>query len=297
MVKLVYLFEQIGKRGKDVMQDILIQIEKALGFSLGSLSLGKVMNALLVLLICMIIIRVLMKMLRRVMERAKVERALLNFTLSVCHVLLYILTGLIVADSLGIPISSLIAVFSVLGLAVSLAVQNTLSNLAGGLMILVSKPFVADHYVEAGGVGGTVKEIGLIYTKVATPDNKVIYIPNSDISSARIINYSAEENRRIDVAYTASYDAPLENVKKAVFEAVAAIPEILPDPEPVVVVTNYGDSAIEYTVRVWVKNADYWPVKFALNEAVKAAFDKEGVEMTYPHLNVHLMNNVPAAKE
>ena len=163
------------------MQDILTQIEKTLGFSLGGLSLGKVMNALLVLLICLILVRILRKMLRRVMERAKVERALLNFTLSVCHVLLYILTGLIVADSLGIPISSLIAVFSVLGLAVSLAVQNTLSNLAGGLMILVSKPFGADHYVEAGGGGGTVKEIGLIYTKVATPDNKIIYIPNSDI--------------------------------------------------------------------------------------------------------------------
>ena len=140
-------------------------------------------------------------------------------------------------------------------------------------------------------MGGTVKEIGLIYTRVATPDNKVIYIPNSDISSSRIINYSAEEFRRIDLTYSASYDDGVDEVKAALFQAIDAIPEILrqEDKAPLVAVNKYGDSAIDYVVRVWVKNSDYWAVTYALNEAVKASFDRNQVEMTYPHLNVHMV--------
>lgn len=268
-----------------------IDLNKMLNFSLGQLTVEKIVSAVFLLVVLYIAARILVKMLKKLLSRFPLDRALQNFIVSVCRVCLYVLVGLIVADFLGVPTTSLVAVFSVAGLAISLSIQNTLSNLAGGVILLISKPFAADHYVEAGGVGGTVKEIGLIYTKVATPDNKIIHIPNSDISSSRIINYSTEEFRRVDVTYSASYDAPLETVKGALEQAIATIPEILHDKghEPTVAVTNYGESSIDYVVRVWVKNSDYWPVNFALNEAVKYSFDKNNVEMTYPHLNVHLV--------
>lgn len=266
-----------------------MDIEKLLNFSIGTITLGKLFNAIVVFVVCYIGTRVLLGMIKRLNQRLHLDRALQSFIMAASRVVLYILTGLIVADSLGIPVTSLLAVFSVAGLAVSLAIQGTLSNLASGVMLLVSKPFAADHYIEMAGVGGTVREIGLIYTKIATPDNKIIYVPNSEISASKIINYSAEENRRIDVVYSASYDAPLETVKQALQEALKAVPQLLQDPVPIVAVTKYGDSAIEYTVRVWVHNPDYWPAFYALNEMVKARFDAYGVEMTYPHLNVHMI--------
>ncbi len=272
-------------------------INKILNFSIGQLTVEKVASAILLFVLLYIAARILTKMFNKLLSRFPLDRTLQNFIISICKVCLYVLVGLIIADFLGVPTTSLVAVFSVAGLAISLSIQNTLSNLAGGVILLISKPFAADNYVEAGGIGGTVKEIGLIYTKVATPDNKIIHIPNSDISSSRIINYSTEEFRRVDAVYSASYDAPLEVVKQSLQTAINGIPEILKeleDRQPLIVVSNYGESAIDYTVRVWVKNCDYWNVKFALNGAVKYSFDKNDVEMTYPHLNVHLVEQSAA---
>ncbi len=261
--------------------------------SFGEINLEKIVSAVLLFVVLYVASRILIKMLDKLLSRFAIDRALKNFTLAVSRVCLYVLIGIIIADFMGVPTTSLVAVFSVAGLAISLSIQNTLSNLAGGVILLISKPFAADHYVEAGGVGGTVKEIGLIYTKVATPDNKIIHIPNSDISSSRIINYSIEEFRRVDVNYSASYDAPLETVKEALIQAIDTIPQVIQDEDkkPTVAVSKYGDSAIDYVVRVWVKNPDYWTVLFALNEAVKYSFDRNNVEMTYPHLNVHLVDS------
>ncbi len=268
-----------------------MNLQDILDFNIGSITVEKIFNTVILFLVLYIIARILLKMIDRLMIRFKLERTLELFAMAVCRVGMYILVALIVIDYIGVPITSLVAVLSVAGVALSLALQNTLSNLINGVQLLVTKPFAVDHYVEAGGVGGTVKEIGLIYTRVATPDNKVIYIPNSDISASRIINYSAEEFRRVDLTYSASYDDSLDKVKEALFQAIDAIPQVLrePDRAPVVAVNKYGDSAIEYVVRVWVKNSDYWAATYALNEAVKASFDKAQVEMTYPHLNVHMV--------
>ncbi|HIY10372.1 MAG TPA: mechanosensitive ion channel family protein [Candidatus Anaerofilum excrementigallinarum] len=268
-----------------------MDLQAILDFNIGTITVEKIFNTVLLFVVLYIIARILLKMIGRLMARLKMERTLELFAMAVCRVGIYILVALIVIDYIGVPITSLVAVLSVAGVALSLALQNTLSNLISGVQLLITKPFAVDHYVEAGGVGGTVKEIGLIYTRVATPDNKVIYIPNSDISSSRIINYSAEEFRRIDLTYSASYDDGLEKVKEALFQAIDAIPEILrqEDKAPLVAVNKYGDSAIDYVVRVWVKNSDYWAVTYALNEAVKASFDRNQVEMTYPHLNVHMV--------
>ena len=197
---------------------------------------------------------------------------------------------LMVAEDVGIHTTSLVAMLSVAGLAVSLALQNTLSNVAGGIMLLVTTPFQVGDYVEADGISGTVHAIDLSYTAILTIDGKEIFVPNSQLSGTKIINYTILGRRRVVRTVTASYDAPTEEVKAACLEAVAAAPGILSDPAPAVQLTNYGASSIEYTIFCWCSVEDYWPVYFAVNENLRSAFANHGVEMTYDHLNVHVVN-------
>ena len=172
-------------------------------------------------------------------------------------------------------------------LGLSLALQDALSNVIGGFTLLTNKPFKAGDYVEIAGQGGTVQAIDIAYTKLSTPDNKLIFLPNASVVASQIVNYSTATTRRVDVTVSASYDAPIETVKAALLRA-ANHPAVLSDPAPFAGVTNYGDSAIEYVVRVWTSNAEYWNVKFAITEAISAEFKAANVEMTFPHLNVHI---------
>ena len=178
-----------------------------------------------------------------------------------------------------------------LGLAITLAVQGSLSNLAGGIQVLVSKPFKADDYIEVGSVGGTVAEVGLVYTKLRTIDNKIISIPNGQISGEKIVNYSTEEKRRVDLTFNTSYDDAPERVTACIRDVIGAHPKAFFTPEPFVRVSAYQASSVEYTVRVWCATEDYWALYFDLLEQVKAAFDRAGIEMTYNHLNVHMVDH------
>ena len=199
-------------------------------------------------------------------------------------------TVIITAEALGFNTSSLTALLSVLTLGVTLAAEDILGNVAGGLVILSSRPFAQGDFIEADGVSGTVREIGLNHTKLETPDGQMVLMPNKDLSSSKIINYTVLGRRRVVRTVTASYDAPTEDVKAACLEAVAAAPGILSDPAPAVQLTNYGASSIEYTIFCWCSVEDYWPVYFAVNENLRSAFANHGVEMTYDHLNVHVVN-------
>lgn len=258
---------------------------------LGILTAGKLLPAILVLLACLIGIKVLMHLFVKALAKSKVDKTLHAFLRSAVHILLYLLTALIVADQLGIPVTSLIAALSVAGLAVSLAVQGALSNIAAGIMILLTKPFVVGDYVEAGNVSGTVDEIGLSYTKFLTPDNKTVFAPNSDIAAAKIINYTNAAQRRLEIKVTASYDSPTESVKKALLAAAARHPEICADPPVFANISEYRDSCIEYLLRAWVPTADYWAIYFALMEEIREEFGRFEVQMSYPHMNVHLKND------
>ena len=254
-----------------------------------SSGVNNLLSGVIALVICLVAMKLILRFFNRVIQRVPIEPTLCKFARSGMKVLLYFITLIIVMASLKINISSLIAVLSVAGLAISLALQNTLSNLAGGIMLLVSKPFVVGDYVIAGGVEGSVQEIGLVYTKINTVDNKRISIPNSEISAAKIINCSTEGRRRMDLTFCASYDAPVEKVKSALLEAIQVQEKALMDPPPFVRLSAYKDSSIEYTIRVWCENADYWDLHFDILEKVKELFDRDGIEMTYNHLNVHMM--------
>ena len=244
------------------------------------------LSAVIIMVVGILLGRVIMTVVDKALNKSKLEKAAYSLIRSLLKAVLYILLGLIVASKLGVDVTGIIALASVLSLAVSLAVQDVLANLFGGLTLLYTQPFHSGDYVEIGATGGTVKEIGLSYTKLTTPDNKEISIPNKSVVAAEIVNYTTTGKRRVDFVVTASYDAPVQTVLASLRQA-AQVPTRLEENEPFVAVSNYGDHAIEYILRVWSATDDYWTTKFAINEKIKEIFDANGVEMTYPHLNVH----------
>ncbi len=252
-------------------------------------ALKTILFALLLLVVCLVVKAILLKLLDRALNKlTHVEKSLHTFIRSIANILLWFVTLMVVADALGINASSLLALVGVLGLAVSLSVKDSLSNLAGGLTILGTRPFKVGDYVEIGSNSGTIQEIGLVYTSLTTVDNRRILVPNSVVVDAEVTNYTAEPLRRVDLKVTASYDAPVERVKQTIQEVVNAHDLVLSDPPPFARLSEYGDSALEYVVRAWCANADYWTVYHDLLEQIKVAFDREGISIPYPHMEVKL---------
>ena len=254
------------------------------GVALGT----KVLQAVIILVIGLLIIKLVMKIVTTILDKSKLEKAAHGLIKTLAKTIMWVLLALIVASSLGIDVTGVVALASVVTLAISLSLQNMLSNIVGGFTLLYTHPFGAGDYVEVAGQSGTVKEVGMAYTKLITPDNKVVFIPNSAVVSAEIVNYTVTGTRRISIAVSASYDAPAEKVIESLVHC-ADLPTVLAEPEKAyAVLTGYGESAINYELRFWVKGDDYWSTYFAVMTAIKKDFDANGVEMTYPHLNVHI---------
>ena len=262
---------------------------------LGDISLSSILSAVLIYVVCYVVIRLLCRAFEKLLDRSKhIDASLKTFFSGAIKAVLWVIAIIIIAGSLGIPVTSLVAVLSVAGVALSLALQGLLSNLFSGITILATRPFNVGDYVQVGGEGGTVKSIGLFYTVLDTPDNRVIYAPNGDITSSKIVNYSAEPIRRVIIPVTASYDSATEDVRRAVLAASAKDERILTEPAPMAAISGFGSSSVEYTVRVWCKSDDYWDVLFALNENIRESFAEYGVEMSYDHLNVHIEKDTSA---
>lgn len=267
------------------------EIEKILQTKLGGYSLSHILSAILTLLICLLVSRLLLKLAKKLLHRGKkLNDRLRQILLTAIKVVLYVLTGIITAGALGLNTTSVTALVSVLTLGVTLAAEDILGNVAGGLVILSSHPFNIGDEIEISGTVGVVREIALNHTKVETCNGQFVMLPNKELSSSRIINYTAMGRRRVVVNITASYDAPTDTVKAACMEAVAATPNVLPEPAPQAYLTGYGSSSIEYSVRCWTATKDYWGAYYALNENLRTAFAAHNVEMTYDHLNVHVLN-------
>ncbi len=246
-----------------------------------------VFKFLIIAAIGCLLIRVVMRLLTKILEKSKLEKAAHGLIKTLAKTVLYILLGLILASSLGIDVTGIVALASVATLAVSLALQNMLANVIGGFTLLYTHPFGAGDYVEIAGQSGSVQEVGIAYTRLTTVDNKLVSIPNSAVVAAEIVNYTVSGTRRVDLSVTASYKADPDTVVAALLEA-AKDERVLTDPAPFAALTEYGESAISYTVRVWVKTDDYWDVYFKVSRQISDSFREKGIEMTYPHLNVHL---------
>lgn len=253
------------------------------------LTLWNLVYILVIIVAAMVVSRIVLALVDRALGKSKLDPTLIRIIRTVVKLVVGVVCVLLICETLGVEITSLIALFSVIGLALSLAAQGVLANLAGGITILGARPFRVGDFVEMDGVKGTVKEVALMYTKLDTTDNKLVYLPNKIVSEAKVLNYSKEPTRRIEITFSASYESPIPQVKAAVLESLAQNPLTLAEPEPVVGVARYGASAIEYNLWVWCRGEDYWPAFYSVTEGVKQALDAAGLEMTYDHLNVHML--------
>ena len=255
---------------------------------LESVLFKKVCSAVVILVVGVLAIRIVMRLLRATLEKSHMEKAAYSLLTSQAKAAMYVILFLIVASALGIDVSSIVALASVLTLALSLALQNMVSNVIGGFTILYTHPFRSGDYVEIAGQGGSVREINMAYTILTTPDNRVVSIPNSAVVAAQIVNYSSADSRRVELPVSASYDAPTQKVRDALALA-GTVDNALLEPAPAAGITGYGDSAINNSLSGRVKPEDYWDVYFLVNQRIKDIFDQQGIEMTYPHMKVHMV--------
>lgn len=249
---------------------------------------GKLLIALLVLVVGLYIIKRIKRFIKSSHRLDKLDISLRSFLSSFASIALYIVLFITLAMVLGIPVTSFITVLATCGAAIGLALQGALSNFAGGLMILLFKPFKVGDYIEAAGEAGTVSEITVVYTVLLTPDNKQITIPNGSITNAVIENYSAKDTRRVDWLFTADYSCDSDKVKEIIEKVIVSHKSPLKDPKPFVKVSKCADSAVEYTARVWVNSADYWTVYFDVLDGVKKAFQENDIIIPYPQMDVHV---------
>jgi small conductance mechanosensitive channel len=250
----------------------------------------KLLAVIVLVIVGLKAIKWLKKWIRTSSALDKVDTSLRSFAVSFVSVVLYALLFVTVLMILGVPATSFIAVLTTCAAAIGLALQGSLSNFAGGIMILLFKPFKVGDYIEAAGESGTVSEISVVYTELLTLDNKRITIPNGTLTNSVIENYSSEDLRRVDLTFNTSYKCDVEKVKSVINKVIADNPMALKTPEPFVRLSAHNDSALTYTVRIWCKNADYWNVNFDTIENVKKAFDENGIEIPYNQIDVHVDN-------
>ena len=252
----------------------------------GGFSWTKLISAAILLVVCGVLIKLILKATDRMLGRSRLDKAVHPFIRTIVKLVLLFTAIMLIAGTLGVDTSSLLALLSVAGLAVSLALQNVLSNMASAVILLTTKPFQIGHFIEMGSVSGTVVKIGAICTDILTLNNQLVHVPNSEITGSTVTNYTASDRRRLEYRITASYDAPVEDVKAALLRA-AEHPLRMQEMQPIARVNGYGESAIEYVLFLWIRPKDYMDVYYDVLENVKREFDAAGIEMTYPHSNVH----------
>ena len=255
----------------------------------------KLLSGLVVLVIGFIIVHWIQKLSGRYLKKIKVEPTIGSFLNNVIRLILYLIVILTAANVVGIPLTSIITLIGTAGVAVSLALQGALSNLVGGVMLLLLKPIRVGEYVKINdansSIEGTVRAIGAFYTELTMPDNRRLSIPNSSLTNTPIVNFSREGTRRQDLNFAVSYDADIDEVFAVLKNLAENDKRIFRDPAPAVYLSEYGDSSLVFILRIWCSNDDYWNIRYDLMENGKRALDKAGIEIPYPQLDVHIVND------
>ena len=247
----------------------------------------KLVLAIVILVVGIIIINSFSRFLRKVMKKRNVDPTLMPFLAGLISTLLKIMLIISVVDIVGVKTTSFVAVLAAAGLAVGLALQGSLSNFAGGVLIMIFKPYQVGDYIQAQGEAGTVSSIQMFNTVLKTPDNRKVIIPNGAISSGTITNFSTEETRRMDLVFGIGYDDDLEKAKNVLKEMADADKRLLTDPAPFIAVKELADSSVNLVVRIWCKKEDYWDIHFDWQNNVKLRFDKENITIPYPHRTIY----------
>lgn len=244
--------------------------------------------AILIYIVGKIVVGAIVGVVGKILEKSKYDEMLVDFLKAIVRSVLMLFVIVAALDKLGVDTTSLVAILGAAGLAIGLSLQGSLQNFAAGVMLLVFRPFKKGDFVEAGGTAGVVQKITIFTTLMLTPDNKEIIVPNGAIYGGNITNFSARETRRVDMVVGIGYDSDLKKAKDILNEMVEADARILAEPAPTVAVSELADSSVNFVVRPWVKSADYWAVMFDFNEAVKLRFDKEGISIPFPQMDVHV---------
>lgn len=244
--------------------------------------------ALLIFIIGKFLVNVITNLAKKLMGKANVDSILINFIGSIVKSLLLLFVVIASLNQLGVDTTSLIALIGAAGLAIGLALQGSLQNLASGVMLIVFRPFKDGDFVEAGGTAGIVEQIGIFTTMMRSGDNKEVIVPNGQIFSGIITNYSKRDTRRVDMVFGIGYGDDIRKAKDIIAGIVAADERILKDPAPLIAVGELADSSVNFNVRPWVKSGDYWGVYFDLNEKIKLAFDDNGITIPFPQMDVYL---------
>lgn len=270
------------------------QVDKASGFfnNVKDYFIGKLPTliiAAVILTIGVLLSKLLSRIIASAMSRSNVDKAAKNFLVSFIRIILYVVVIIMALSVLNVPMSSIITILGAAGLAASLALQNCLTNLCGGFIILFSKPFSAGDTVELDGTVGKVKVIGLLYTTIGTFDGKTVLFPNGKLTDTKLINYTDTPNRRVDLSFDISYSSDYSMARQLILTAVSENKMILSDPAPVVRMKSHKESSISIDVLLWVRNEDYNETRYAMTEAVKSLFDKYGIEIPFNQLDVHIV--------
>ena len=251
--------------------------------------------AAIIIIIGLLLSKLIIRLIGRGLKGSKIDNAAKHFLLSVIKIFLYMIVIIMALSVLNVPMSSVIAVFGAAGLAVSLALQNCLTNLCGGFIILFSKPFAAGDIIEFDGVIGRVDTISILYTKVFTYDGKTVFIPNGKISDAKIINFTESPSRRIELNFGISYSSDFKKAREAILKVLANDTLLLKNPEPIVRMSAHSESSINIDVLVWVPNDDYFTARYNIIEGVKTEFDRNGIEIPFNQMDVHIIPPVSDA--
>ncbi|MBD3287579.1 mechanosensitive ion channel [candidate division KSB1 bacterium] len=251
----------------------------------------KLILAILTLFIGLWVIKLIVRFVSQAMEKSETDVSLRSFLSSLISIFLKILLFITVISMIGVQMTSFVAILGAAGLAVGLALQGSLANFAGGVLILFFKPFKVGDYIDAQGFSGTVREIQILHTILKTPDNKTITMPNGSLSNSTVTNFTTEETRRVDFVFGIGYSDDIAKAKDIIHNLIDADERILKDPEPAVVISELGDSSVNITTRVWTKTSDYWAVRFDLIEKVKLQFDANGISIPFPQRDIHVYNH------
>ena len=273
---------QAAQDGADKVQQVIQHLIDG-GVDIG----GRILGALVIFLIGRFLISFLNKLVRRILERRKVDAGIRSFVESLVNILLMVLLIVAIVDKLGIETTSFAALLASAGVAVGMALSGNLQNFAGGLIILLFRPYKVGDWIECQGEGGSVREIQIFHTILTTADNKTVYIPNGSASSGVVVNYSNEETRRVDWVVGVEYGEDYARVEEAARRIVAADKRILDTPAPFIALDALDASSVNIRIRVWVKNADYWGVYYDVQRAIYDEFNKAGIGFPFPQLTVH----------
>ena len=246
-----------------------------------------IIGAIIIYVVGRLIIKFLSHLLAKILEKRKLEISVQTVMKSLVNLLLNLILAFAIFAKLGVETTSFAALLASAGVAIGMALSGNLSNFAGGLIILVFKPFKVGDYIDGPGASGTVKEIQIFHTILTTTDNRIIYVPNGSMSSNVVTNYSKQETRRAEWTFGVEYGEDFEHVKAVLEQIIEADPRILKDPAPFIGLGALADSSVNITVRVWTKSADYWGVYYDMNKTVYATFNKEGIGFPFPQLTVH----------